>query len=214
MEGTMEKINLDDLDASLVEEKIAIDPELNPMDAPPPASDGIHRVRLVLDTDSWSNKETKPMKDGGRRAFLTCKGYGVILAEGTPDNNKRLFFNVNTLVFDGKCEMAYILQMALGNTPEAKESVRKLENYVELAKAFQRVLAGEPVVRAESQWVARYNAGDKDKPDYKTVKSSQKNFPLIDPKDPSKGHRHVIDVKGFGEVTAQAVIQNWFPDVA
>ena len=114
--------------------------------------------------------------------------------------NKRLFFNVNTLVFDGKNEMVYILLQALGgkNNPQAAEAVKKLENYAELAKAFQQVLAGEPIVRVETQWSARYNAGDKEKPDYRTAKTGQKNFPLLDPKDVTKGYNHKLDIKGHG----------------
>lgn len=209
-----EKVSLDELDAKLVEEKLVINTDANPMEAPPPPSDGIHRVKLVLDTNSWERRETKPGKDGQSRKFLACKGYGVIIAEGSPDNNKRLFFQVNTLAFDGKNEMAYMLLNALGgkSNAQAVATVKALENYVELAQAFQQVLAGEPIIRLESEWVARYNAGDKEKPDYKTAKSGQKNFPLVDPKDPSKGFRHIIDVKGYGEVTANAVIRDYFPD--
>lgn len=214
--ATSSKVSLDELDARMVEEKIEINPEANPMEAPPPPDDGIHRVKLVLDTNSWEQKETKPGKDGKKRAYLSCQFYGVIVAEGTKNNNKRVFGRVNTLVFDGKNEMAYILLQALGGktNPQAVNTVTKLENYIELAKAFQQVLAGEPIVRVETQWVARYNAGTKEDPDYKTAKSGQKNFPLVDPKDLSKGYRHIVEVRGHGEVNAQAVIQDYFPDVA
>ncbi len=210
------KVSLDELDASLVQEKIELNPDANPMEGPPPVVDGIHRIKLVLDTNSWEQKTTKPGKNGQTRAYLTCKGYGVIQAEGTPDNNKRLFFQVNTLVFDGKSEMAYILLQALGgkNNSSAANTVKALENYVELAKAFQQVLAGEPIIRAESEWTARYNAGDKDNQDWKTAKSGMKNFPLNDPKDPSKGHSPKIDIKGVGEVSAIAQIVDYFPDAA
>lgn len=211
-----QKISLDELDARMVEEKIEINTEANPMEAPPPVVDGIHRAKLVLDTNSWERKETKQGKDGKSRTYLTVKGYAVVQAEGTPDNNKRLFFQVNTLVFDGKNEMAYILLQALGgkNNPSAASTVKALENYVELAQAFQQVLAGEPIVRVESQWSARYNAGTKEAPDYKTAKTGMKNFPLIDPKDPSKGYTPKIDVRGHGEVSANAQIQDYFPDAA
>lgn len=211
-----EKVSLDNLDASMVQEKIEINTDANPMEAPPPPDDGIHRVKLVLDTTSWERSETKPNKEGTKRAYLKCKFYGVIQAEGTPNNNKRLFGQVNTLVYEGKNEMAYILLQALGgkNNPSAVEAVKKLENYIELAQAFQQVLAGEPIVRVSSEWVAQYNKGTKEKPEYATAKSGQKNFPLIDPKDPSKGHSPKINVTGVGEVSAKAQIKDYFPDVA
>lgn len=211
-----EKVSLDTLDASMVQEKIEINTEANPMEAPPPPDDAIHRAKLVLDTTSWERRETKANKNGESRKFLTCKFYAVIQAEGTKNNNKRLFGQVNTLVFDGKSQMGYILLQALGGkgNPQAVSTVQKLENYIELAQAFQQVLAGEPIIRIESEWMAQYNAGTKESPEWKTAKSGQKNFPLIDPKDASKGYNPKIDVRGHGEVVAKAAIKDYFPDAA
>lgn len=208
-----QKISLDELDSRLVEEKLELNPDANPMEAPPPVSDGGHRVKLVLDASSWEKKKTNPAKDGSQKDYLSCRAYGVVVDDGV-DLNKRVFLNLNTLAFDGKSQMGYILLQAWGgkNNPEAVKAYKELENYVELAQAFQKTLAGEPIIRVETQWQARYNAGDKDKPDYKTAKSGMKNFPLNDPKDVSKGYRHIVDVRGSGEVSAQAVVKEFFPD--
>jgi hypothetical protein len=208
------KVDLDTLDSSLVEEKVELNPDANPMEAPPPVDDGVHRVKLVLDPASWTHSETKANKSGEKRSYLSCQFYGVVIAEGTKNNNKRLFGRVNTLVFDGKSEMAYILLQVYGgkDNAEARAKIAALDNYVKLAQAFKQALAGEPIVKVSTKWVARYNAGTKDEPDYKTALSGQANFPAVDPKDPSKGKRHIINVPKVGEVAAQAQIQDYFPD--
>jgi len=211
MEDTnqVQTIDLDTLDAGLVQEHVEINPEANPMAAPPPPDDGIYRVKLIAG-DSWDHKETKKNKAGESRAYLATQFSAQILADGTQNNNKRVFGRVNTLTFDGKNEMAYILIQVYGGTPEAKARVTQLDNYVKLAQAFKAALAGEPVIRLSTKWVARYNAGTKEEPDYKTAKSGQKNFPQL----ANGTFNHIIDVPKFGEVAAQAVIQDYFPDVA
>jgi hypothetical protein len=214
MAATDFKINLDELDAGLIQEEISINPDINPLEAPPPVNDGVARYKLILQDDSWEKRETRENKQGNKTTFIMVKFSGQNLMEGTPDNNKRVFNMVNTLVFDGKSEMAYILRMALGDTAEAKAYVAGFKNYGELAKAFKEVLSGNPIVRLETKWVAQRKVeveGQKTK--YETVKSGQRNFPMVDPKDPSKGYKHVItDPKTGTEIAAQAVIQDYFPD--
>ncbi len=204
------KVDLDSLDSNLVQEKIEINPDVNPLEAPPPVSDGIHRVRLQAVDESWEHSETKKDKAGNARSFIKCKVTGVVLAEGEKDNNKRLFINVNTLVFDGKSLMAYILIKALGNTPAAKEEIAKITNYVDLAKKFKAVLATEPIVKVSTKWKAQRKTTDangKDK--YETIITGQKNFPS----DGQGGYRHVIqDKKTSTEVAAQAEVQDYFED--
>jgi len=214
MAATDFKINLDELDAGLIQEEISINPDINPLEAPPPISDGVARYKLILQDDSWEKRETKENKQGNKTTFIMVKFSGQNLMEGTPDNNKRVFNVVNTLVFDGKSEMGYILRMALGDTAEAKAYVAGLKNYGELAKAFKEVLSGNPIVRMETKWIASRKVeveGQKTK--YESVKSGQRNFPMNDPKDPSKGFKHVInDPKTGAEIVAQAIIQDYFPD--
>lgn len=214
MENVSTVVNLDELDASLVAEDIELNPDANPMEAPPPVDDGIHRIKLMVDSTSWMQKETKPGKDGDKVPFLSCKIQGVVIAEGTPNNNKRVFDSLNTITFGGKNRMAYILLQALGgkDDPQARATVEGLKNSVALAKEFQRVMAGEPIIRVSTKWIAKHNAGTKDKPEWKTAKSGQKNFQMVDPNDPSKGYLHIINVAG-NEVTAVAVPQDYFPDV-
>ena len=215
------KIDLDSLDETLVQEVVEINPDANPLEAPPPIDDGVHRVKLSIMDSGWQHSETKEDKSGNKRAFLKTRIMGVVLAEGTSNNNKRVFDNVNTLVFDGKCRMAYILISALQfdgkmTEAEAKEKVGKITNYVELSKAFAACLAGEPVVKVPTKWTAQRKLagegkGGSDK--YETIKSGQRNFPPVNPKDPSKGFMHVIhDSKTDSDVAAQAVIQDYFPD--
>ena len=205
----MTKIDLDAIDSSLVEEKVDLNPDANPMEAPPPVDDGTHRVKLV-GADDWTPGETKPNKNGETRAYLKTKFSGVVVAEGTPNNNKRVFVNVNTLSFDGKSEMAYILLQIYGGkeSPEARAKIEAIKNYVELAKAFRAAIAAEPIIRVRTKWTARYNAGTKEAPDYKTYLSGQTNFPS----DGKGGRIHVVAVKGAGDVAAQAEIQDYFPD--
>lgn len=207
------KVSLDELDATLVEDKIEINTDANPMESPAPVADGIHRMKLVIDEKSWVQKETKEGKNGQKTSYLGCKYYAVCIDPG-PNENKRVFGQVNTLVFDGKSEMGYIILQALGgkNNAGAAEAVKGLDNRLKLAKAFQQCLASEPIVRIETKWSARYNAGTKEEPDYKTYLSGMKGFPLVDPKDPSKGYKHLVNVKGAGEISAQAQIEDFFPD--
>lgn len=214
MSTTDFKVDLDSIDGSLIAESIEINVEANPLEAPPPVQDGVARYKLLLQDDSWEQRETKENKQGNKTTFLMVKFSGQNIMEGTQDNNKRVFNIVNTLVFDGKSEMAYILIKALGDTAEAKQFVGGLKNYVELAKAFKDVLKGEPIIRIETKWVAQRKVeveGQKTK--YEPVLSGQRNFPPVDPKDLSKGYRHVIvDPKTKTEVAAQAVIQDYFAD--
>ena len=202
------KVDLDTIDSSLVEEVVNYDTEANPMEAPPPVDDGTWQVKLT-GADDWTNKDTKPNKSGESTSYLATQFSGVVIAEGTKNNNKRVFYRVNTLAFDGKSEMAYILLQIYGGKtdPQAVAKVQALKNYVDLAKAFKNAIAAEPIIRVSTKWVARYNAGTKEAPDYKTALSGQQNFPS----DGKGGRLHVINVKGSGDCAAQAVIQDFFP---
>lgn len=203
-------VDLDQIDSSLIAENITLNPDVNPMEAPPPVDDGTHRVKLVGATD-WVNKDTKPNKQGNSTSYLSTKFSAIVIAEGTKNNNKRVFKNwVSTLVFDGKNEMGYILLQIFGgkNNPEARQKVAALTNYVDLAKAFRTALAAEPIIRVSTKWVASYNAGTKEEPDYKTAKTGQKTFPS----NGAGGHIPVVEVKGVGEVRAVAEIQDYFPE--
>jgi len=203
------KVDLDSLDSSMVQETIDINPDVNPMEAPPPVDDGTHRVKL-MGADDWKPGDTKPNKNGESTTYLSTKFSGAVIAEGTKNNNKRVFAYANTLVFDGKSVMAYILLQIYGgkNSPEARAKVEALKNFVDLAKAFRAAIAAEPIIQVSTKWAARYNAGTKEKPDYKTAKSGQNNFPS----DNAGGKLHVINVPGYGDVAAQAEIQDYFPD--
>ena len=203
------KVDLDQIDSSLVEENIELNPDANPMEAPPPVDDGTHRVKLV-GADDWTNKDTKPNKAGVSTSYLATQFSGIVIAEGTKNNNKRVFGRVNTLVFDGKSEMGYILLQVYGGkgSQEARAKVEALKNYVDLAKAFRTAIASEPIIRVKTKWVARYNAGTKEAPDYKTHTSGQANFPS----DGAGGKLNVFNVKGIGDLSAQAQIEDYFPD--
>ncbi len=215
MSQTDFKVDLDSLDGNLIQEEIQINSDINPLEAPPPVADGVHRFKLILQNDSWEKRETKENKQGNKTTFIMVKFSAACVEEGSQDNNKRVFNIVNTLVFDGKSEMAYIIKMALGNTPEAKAYVEGLKNYADLAKAFRDVLASEPIIKIQTKWVAQRKVTEEGKKDkYETVLSGQRNFPPVDPKDLSKGFRHIIvDPKTRTEVAAQAVIQDYFADV-
>lgn len=206
------KVNLDDLDGSLVQEVVVINPDANPFAAPPPPDDGTHRVRLTVVDDSWEHSETKPNKSGVSTAFIKFKLSGQIIAEGSKNNNKRVFDSVNTLVFDGKSRLAGILVAALGGTPEAKATVGSVKNYVDLAKLAKRVLSGEPIVRVVTKWRAQRKVEETSK--YETVLSGQKNFPRVNPADPNSEYNPVLqDKKSGSEIRANAEIQEYLPDV-
>jgi hypothetical protein len=209
--AVMEAIDLDILDSSLIQEEVQINVDANPMEQPPPVDDGVHRVKLFGDPKKWFPAETKENKNGEKTSYLKTSFYGVVIAEGTKNNNKRVFKNwISTLVFDGKSEMAYVLLQIYGGkgNPEARAKVEKLKNFADLAKAFRDALAGEPVIKVSTKWFARYNAGTKEKPDYKTAKSGQTNFPS----DGAGGRRHIINVPNIGDLAAMAEIQDYFPD--
>lgn len=203
-----EKIDLDMLDSSMTAETIELNADVNPMDAPAPVEDGVRRYKL-FGADNWEQCETRPGKTDPFTYYKT-QFYGVCIEEGTPNNNKRVFGRVNTITFDGKNEMAFIILQALGgkNNPEAKAYVESLKSHVDLAKAFKRILSGNPIIQIETKWKARHNFGTKDEPDYRTVLSGMVNFP----KNPDGTYRHIVNQKGVGEVVAQPEIQDYFPD--
>lgn len=205
-------IDLDSLDGSAVEETIEINGDVNPLEAPAPVDDGTHRIKLLLDTSTFKQSETAPKNGGSGKPFISCQFSGQVIAEGTKNNNKRVFGRVNTLVFDGKSEMAYIIRMVHGDTPEARQYVSTLTNYVDLAKAFRDSLASEPIIRATTKWVAqRKEEGKNGKDVYSNVRSGQKNFPP----DGQGGYKHIIlDTKTQTEVSARAEVTNYLPDVA
>lgn len=205
--SNVNEIDLDALDDSAIEEEVSIDPNADPMAKPAPVDDGWHRVKLTaLDSSQVEVKETK---GNSPRPYIGFKFNGKVLAEGTPNNNKRVFGNVTTLVFDGKSEMARIIQVSRGNTPEAKAYVSTLNNFGKLAKAFRAELAGEPIIKVKTRWVAQRKL---ENGNYENVKSVQATFPR---KKDGLGYDHVIfDTKTQSEVSAQAVIQDYGPDAA
>ena len=208
-EVTTQSFDLDAYDASLVQEVVDIDTDVNPLAVPPPVDDGIHRFKWTIKEGSIEHAETKVNpKTGESRAYVKLQVTGHCIEEGTSNNNKLVFVRLNTLVFDGKSEMGYFLLKALGDTSEAKTYVASLNNYLKLAQAFKKHFAGEPIVKARTQWQANYNAGTKDAPQYKVAKSGQKNFPP----NGRGGYNHIINVDGVGEVAAQAVVKDYLVD--
>lgn len=204
-------VDLDSIDASLVEETISINPEANPMEEVPPVDDGKYRVKVLVDQKSWEQRETKENKSGNKTTYLSVKASFEIV-DGKFEG-RRVFGNfLSTLVFDGKCEMAYLLIKMLGDTPEARQEVANLKNYVELAKAFKQVSAGEPIVQVSTKWVAQYVSGKNEKTgkdEYKVARSGQRNFPP----DGKGGFKHVfVHPQSGQEVKARAEIQDYFSD--
>lgn len=205
------KFDLDQLDETQVSEIVEINPDLNALEAPPPVEDGTWRTKLLpLDTSAIEVKTTNPKKGGNPQPFIGFRFSGAVISEGTPNNNKRIFGRVNTLVFDGKSEIAQYIKIAKGDTPEARALVRTLDNYVKLSKSFRDTLAAEPIIKVKTKWVAQAkDTDDKGNVTYRTVLSGMKNFP---PK-PGGGFEHIIlDKKSGQEVAAQAVIVDIFPD--
>lgn len=204
-------IDLDSLDGSVIQEVISIDGDVNPLAAPAPVDDGTHRAKLLFKDDSTELKEIQRGANKGK-PFINMQFSAQVLAEGTKNNNKRVFGRVNTLVFEGKSEMAYIIRMALGDTPEARQYIRELTNYVDLAKAFKQVLSGEPTVRVVTQWVASRKTEDKNgNTVYEVFLRGQKNFP---PREGGGYENVVIDKKTGQEVSAQVEIKAYLADGA
>lgn len=197
----MPNFDLDNLDPALVQEVVEVNPTADPTAAPPPPSDGRHRMKITI--DSYEGKESQ--KDG--RPYFLFKAHGTVVDEG-PDFNKRVFLNLTTFVFDGRNEMAYMITQALGgnNNPEAVNYVAKLNNYALLARGFRDVFAAEPILVADTQWVAEKppaEPGGK----YTRVRTGQKNFP----KNADGSVSPLVIVDGQ-ELSAKAVVRGWFPD--
>lgn len=205
-----QSVDLDTVDASLVEESITISADVNPMESPAPVNDGVHRVKLVGATE-WFQSETKPKNGGEPTTFFKTQFSGIVVSDDPKQNNKRVFGRVNTLEFDGKNEMAYIMLQILGgkDNPEARAFVEGLKNIRDLATAFRNALAGEPIIKLSTKWVAQYKVEEGGKEVYKTYMSGQNNFPKI-----NGVPQHVVNAPRIGEVVAQAQIQDYFPDNA
>ena len=205
-----QSINLDEVDASLVEESITISADVNPMEAPAPIGDGVHRVKLV-GANEWFQSETKPKGSNEPTTFFKTQFSGIVISDDPKQNNKRVFGRVNTLTFDGKNEMAYIMLQILGgkDNPEARAYVEGLTNIRDLATAFKQALAGEPIIKLSTKWVAQYKVEEGGKDVYKTYLSGQANFPKV-----NGVPQHVVNAPRIGEVVAQAQIQDYFPDNA
>ncbi len=208
MADNTQKFDLDTLDASLVEEIIEINGEANAMEGPAPVDDGVHRVKLLpLESSEVEVKETNPKKGGTPTPYIGFRFSGSVIDEGGPNNNKRIFGRVNTLVFDGKSEMAQYIKVAKGGGPDAVAYVSTLNNYVKLAQAFKEVLASEPIIKVKTRWVAARKEEDGS---YKTVLSGQKKFPQ---RADGKGYQSTIfDQKSQAEINAQVEIVDIFPD--
>lgn len=205
-----QSVDLDTVDASLVEEQVTISADANPMEAPAPVNDGVHRVKLVGATE-WFQSETKPNKNGESTTFFKTQFSGIVVSDDPKQNNKRVFGRVNTLTFDGKNEMAYIMLQILGgkDNPEARKYVEGLTNIRDLATAFKQALAGEPIIKLSTKWVAQYKVEENGKDVYKIYLSGQASFPKV-----NGVPQHVVNAPRIGEISAQAQIQDYFPDNA
>ena len=106
------------------------------MEGPAPVDDGIHRFKLFIQPDSFE-KSAFTTKQGLTVDFIKCQFYAVCQDEGGKNNNKRIFGRVNTITFDGKNEMAYILTKLYAHDPQGKAYVAGLNNYAKLAKGVQ-----------------------------------------------------------------------------
>lgn len=206
------EVDLDLLDDAAVEEEIDINTEVNPLDEPNPVEDGVHRVKVIAATNgAWQAKSWTDKKSGEEHPFLVAKFSLQVLDEGV-DFNKRIFPTaITTIAFDGKNEMAYILLNIYGGDDAAKARIKTLNNYVKLGKAFKEALAGEPIVRVTTKWVAQYKTGEqkKGKDVYRTALSGMRNFKkrpdgTFDPNTVTKG----------SEVRARAEVIAYGPDEA
>ena len=211
-QGTGIKFNLDEYDESLVQETVEINPEANPMEGPPPISDGVHRFKLFIQPDSYEKSSYHDKKSGKDVEFYKCQFYSVCQDEGGKDNNKRIFGRENTLTFDGKNKMAYILQKVHGDSEEIKTFLRTNKNPLTLLKTFAAALQAEPIIKIKTEWQASYKdekeSEKKGKSVYRVAKSGQKNFP----QNADGSYRPVVSVNGVGEVKAQAVALDYFSD--
>jgi hypothetical protein len=206
------KFNLDEADDSLVQEVVDLNPESNPLEGPPPVNDGVHRFKLYFVDDTEKSSYTN--KQGQAVPFFKLQFYGVCIDEDGPDNNKRIFGRENTLIFNGKNTLAYIIDKIYGDNAESHAYVKTLgdSSGLKLAKAFKQALAAEPIIKAKTEWNASFKdeeaSAKAGKPKYRVAKSGQKNFP----KNPDGSFRPVVNVEGVGEVKAQAKVLDYFAD--
>lgn len=213
-EGTSLAVDLDSLDASLFQEEVFIDPNVDPFASPPPPPDGTHRAKLKLlkDGDSyWQLKKIGKGKKGEGTPFLAGRIQANVVAEGERHNNLAAFDNVNTLVFDGKSRIAGIVAAAGGQKLGGKVSPP------DQAAALEKALAGEPIVKIRGRWTASEKLPDET---YSTFLRGMKAFPPRKIRDeegneqivPGEYNHVVTGPKTGADVTAQFEILEYLVD--
>lgn len=205
-------IDLDQLDVNLLTEDVTIDTDANPMDAPPPPPDKVWRVKVEVDAADFKVNTTnpKPGSQAVKQQYIAVTASATIVEDG-PYSGRKFIIRENTLVFNNKNRMAYIILQALGGSqnPEAVAYVKTLNNFGKLALGFRDTFAAGRTMRLKSEWAAQYKVNEKGKDVYKTLKTGMKNFKPV-PGKPGE-FNHKLDSPA-GEVAARAEIRDYYPD--
>lgn len=186
---TTSELTLNDLDQMPDVEMEGFDPEADPFAAPPPPDDGKYLVRLRLQEGKLPKKGT----DKNDRDFYSVSLEARIVKPGNAFDNRPLFDNVNTVLFNKTTKVAGILRL-LGIEPSSSGA----RQVVQLAKALE----GEGrEIGVKTRWTAQYKNPDGKYEDI--VKGGQRNFPMIPGSD---RHAHVVESPDGQDVAAQAKI--------
>jgi len=195
MTDEVKAVDINSLD--LEEDEVQFDAAADSTEQPPPVPDGIYRVkpRFAGDTPNWQAKTV----DGKLQSLWTKQNVQfVIQAEGTPFDKQVVFGMASTMIMrNGSSSISTILsKMGLA------DEVGQCRSHKELAQLFERAVEQGRELQIETEWVAQIKGAD-DK--YKTIKKGMRNFPL----NGDGNYKHVIDVPGQGEATAQATIRHF-----
>lgn len=203
-EAASTKIDINDL--SLADEELLIDTagDAFAFPPPPPERGNPYVLRLKRGADGWTRGVTNkddPAKI--HRPYMMCQIEAGIVSEDPRLSSKRIPDIASTMVMDssGTCRVAGIL-LELGQTVNPRTSM------LELARALDAVLAGEPQVRGFLQWEAYCNpkqGGCK-----KRIRGESRFPAIMRDGKPTGEHSPDMPCPGCGNaLSARAVVQRY-----
>lgn len=176
------------------------DVDADPFSRPAPPPDGIHLARLDFFVPD-DQEHPFIVRDSNGQKILVMSVVATILAPGTEYDGAKVFDRLSSYVGQSGISRLAGLVKLLGGQIRPRMTLR------ELAEEAQRLIAGQPLVRIETRWVARAEVDG----EWKTVRSGMKRFPMIVSENGTVKYRHVFEDPEIGKVEAQAKIVRYLP---